>query len=89
LFFSFTPYTKLYGVKCPTIIDTEGKTLFQNGIGYITAFAAREGFESVDKGTLSEYLEKAKNYLREETNGRDEDYLKTKIINKKKKYNKA
>ncbi len=65
------------------------KTLFQNGIGYITAFAAREGFESVDKGTLSEYLEKAKNYLREETNGRDEDYLKTKIINKKKKYNKA
>ncbi len=65
------------------------KTLFQNGIGYITAFAAREGFESVDKGTLSEYLEKAKNYLREETNDRDEDYLKTKIINKKKKYNKT
>jgi len=65
------------------------KTLFQNGIGYITAFAAREGFENVDKGTLSEYLEKAKNYLRKQTNGRDEDYLKTKIGNKKKKYNKA
>jgi len=27
------------------------KTLFQNGIGYITAFAAREGFENVDKDT--------------------------------------
>lgn len=63
------------------------KTLFQNGIGYITAFAAREGFENVDKGTLNEYLDKAKNYLREQTNGRDEDYLKTKIDNKKKKYN--
>jgi hypothetical protein len=65
------------------------KTLFQNGIGYITAFAAREGFENVDKGTISEYVEKAKNYLSEQTNGRDEDYLKTKIGNKKKKYNKT
>lgn len=65
------------------------KTLFQNGMGYFTAFAAREGFENVDKGTLNEYLDKAKNYLKKQTNGRDEDYLKTKISNKKKKYNKA
>ena len=64
------------------------KTLFQNGIGYITAFAAREGFENVDKGTLNEYLDKAKDYLGKQTNGKGEDYLKTKIGNKKKKYNK-
>ena len=65
------------------------QTLFQNGIGYITAFAAREGFESIDNETLSEYLYKVKNYLRKQTRGRDEDYLKTKISNKKKKYNKV
>ncbi|BBO18500.1 conserved hypothetical protein [Candidatus Brocadia pituitae] len=65
------------------------KTLYQNGIGYITAYAAREGHESVNPETVNEYLEKAKNYLREQTNGRDEEYLKTKIRNKKKKYNKA
>lgn len=65
------------------------KTLFQNGMGYITAFAAREGHESVDNETVSKYLDEAKNYLREQTNGRDEDYLKTKICNKKKKYNKV
>jgi hypothetical protein len=64
------------------------QTLYQNGIGYITAFAAREGFENIDKETLSEYLSKVKNYLKEQTSGRDEDYLNTKISNKKKKYNK-
>ncbi len=65
------------------------KALFQNGIGYITAFAAREGFENIDKGTLCEYLNRARDYLREQTSGRDEEYLKTKINNKRKKYNKV
>ena len=40
------------------------------------------------KETLSEYLYKVKNYLRKQTRGRDEDYLKAKISNKKKRYNK-
>ncbi|MBI2472800.1 MAG: hypothetical protein HYV59_16410 [Planctomycetes bacterium] len=65
------------------------KTLFQNGIGYITAYAAREGHESVNHETVNEYLDKAKNYLREQTKGNDEEYLKTKIHIKMKKYNKT
>ncbi len=64
------------------------KTLFQNGIGYITAYAAREGHENVDNETINKYLDQAKNYLSKQTHGREEDYLKTKTSNKRKKYNK-
>jgi hypothetical protein len=63
------------------------KTIFQNGMGYLTSFAAKEGFENVNNETVINFLDIGKKYLKELTNGRDEDYLKTKISNKKKKYN--
>ena len=46
-------------------------------------------FLSQTQDTLNEYIDKAKNYLGKQTNGKGEEYLKTKIGNKKKKYNKA
>ena len=65
------------------------KTIFQNGLGYLTSFAAKEGFKSVDNETAISFLDIGKKYLEELTNGKEEDYLKTKINNKKKKYNKV
>lgn len=65
------------------------KTLFQNGIGYITAYAAREGHDGVNEEIITKYLVEAKDYLKEKTQGNDEGYLQTKIHLKKKKYNKG
>ena len=64
------------------------KTIFQNGMGYLTSFAAKEGFGKVNNETVISFLDIGKKYLEEITNGREEDYLKMKIDNKKKKYNK-
>jgi len=64
------------------------KTIFQNGMGYLTSFAAKEGFKNVTNETVISFLDIGKKYLEELTNGKEEDYLKMKINNKKKKYNK-
>lgn len=64
------------------------KTIFQNGMGYLTSFAAKEGFENVTNETVISFLDIGKKYLEEITKGKEEDYLKKKINNKKKKYNK-
>lgn len=69
------------------------KTLFQNGMGYITAFAAREGHEDVTEETVIKYMCKSKDYIKKQTKysnlySNEEDYLKTKINLKKKRYNK-
>ncbi|NUO09811.1 MAG: hypothetical protein HUU08_14230 [Candidatus Brocadia sp.] len=65
------------------------KALYEIGMGFITSFAAKEGFENVDKETLNKYLEGATNYHKKKTNGNEEDYLNTKISLKKTKYNKT
>ncbi|MDO8141426.1 MAG: hypothetical protein Q6358_07990 [Candidatus Brocadiales bacterium] len=65
------------------------KTLFQNGVGYITAFVAREGYDSLDEETIKKFLAQAKSYLKEKTFGNCEAYLETKINLKKKRYNKV
>ncbi len=69
------------------------KTLFQNGIGYLTAYAAREGHDSVNEEIINKYFAEAINYLKSKVKApnkyrNDEDYLKTKINLKKKRYNK-
>ena len=64
------------------------KTIFQNGMGYLTSFAAKEGFNIVDSKTVISFLDIGKKYLEGITNGKEEDYLEIKINNKKKKYNK-
>jgi hypothetical protein len=62
--------------------------LFKNGMGYLTSFAAKEGFDNVNCETVISFLDIGKKYLEEVTNGKEEEYLKKKINNKKKKYNK-
>jgi hypothetical protein len=64
------------------------KSIFQNGMGYLTSFAAKEGFENVTNETVISFLDIGKKYLEDITKGKEEDYLRTKINNKKKKYNK-
>ena len=64
------------------------KTIFQNGMGYLTSFAAKEGFKNVNNETVISFLDIGKKYLEGITKGEEEDYLKKKINNKKKKYNK-
>jgi len=63
------------------------KTMFQNGMGYLTSFAAKEGFDNVNSETVISFLDIGRKYLEERTQGKVDDYLKTKISNKKKKYN--
>lgn len=70
------------------------KMLYQGGMGFITAFSAKEGYDNINEDTINKYLTKAKKFLKDYTKGSDrykddEDYLKTKINLKKKKYNKA
>ncbi len=70
------------------------KTLFQNGVGYLTAYAAREGHDSVNEEIVRKYFVEAISYLKGKVKGsytyrNDEDYLKTKINLKKKRYNKV
>lgn len=70
------------------------KTLFQNGMGYITAFAAREGYENITEEIMIKYMGKSKDYIKKQTKHsnlycNEEDYLKTKIHLKKKRYNKV
>lgn len=69
------------------------KTLYLNGLGYLTAFAAREGFADVAKA-VPEFMKKSQNFLhRYVASGKKYrdgyDYLDTKINLKKKRYNKA
>jgi hypothetical protein len=64
------------------------EVLFKNGMGYLTSFAAKEGFDNVNGETMISFLDIGKKYLEEVTNGKEEEYLKKKINNKKKKYNK-
>ncbi len=63
-------------------------TILQNGMGYLTSFAAKEGFKNVTNETVASFLDIGKKYLEWLTDGKEEDYLKKKINNKKKKYNK-
>ncbi|MDE1888918.1 MAG: hypothetical protein KGJ87_01070 [Planctomycetota bacterium] len=70
------------------------KMIYLCGMGPITAFSAKEGYDDINEDTINNYLTKAKKFLKEYTKGSDiykddEDYLKTKIGLKKKKYNKA
>ena len=81
--------------KLPSILRKVEKSrapsdemLFKNGMGYLTSFAAKEGFDNVNCETAISFLDIGKKYLNEVTNGKEEDYLKKKINNKKKKYNK-
>lgn len=67
-------------------------TLFLNGMGYITAYAAREGHDNPLKAA-SFFVNDARQFLKEYTGKtkrfRDaRDYLDTKLNLKKKKYNK-
>ncbi len=62
--------------------------LFKNGMGYLTSFAAKEGFDNINCETVISFLDIGKKYLEALTQGKVDDYLKTKINNKKKKYNK-
>jgi len=62
--------------------------LLKNGMGYLTSFAAKEGFDNVNCETVISFLNISKKYLEEVTNGKKEGCLKKKINNKKKKYNK-
>ncbi len=55
------------------------KTIFQNGMGYLTSFAAKEGFKNVNNETVISFLDIGKKYLEEITKGKEEDYLKMKI----------
>jgi len=64
------------------------ETLFKNGMGYLTSFAAKEGFDDINNETIISFLDIGKKYLEALTNGNVDDYLRTKINNKKKKYNK-
>ncbi len=69
--------------------EPSDKTIFQNGMGYLTSFAAKEGFDNINCDTVISFLDIGKEYLKECTQGKVDDYLKKKIRNKKKKYNKA
>ena len=57
-------------------------------MGYLTSFAAKEGFDIVDNKTVISFLDVCKKYFEELTGGKEEDYFKKKINSKKKKYNK-
>jgi len=88
-----TEFTDIHRTDVIRTVDKERipskKSLFQNGIGYLTSFAAINGYDEVNSETIHNYLSEAKNYLREEKYGNDEEYLKTKILLKKKRYNKV
>lgn len=69
------------------------KTLYLNGLGYLTAFAAREGYADVAKA-IPEFMKKSHNFLhRYVASGKKYrdgyDYLDIKINLKKKRYNKV
>ncbi|MBI1910861.1 MAG: hypothetical protein HYS21_02555 [Deltaproteobacteria bacterium] len=68
-------------------------TLFLNGMGYLTNYAALKGYDSINDTVVLEFCRDAKEFLKKHTENssyyQDEnDYLVTKINSKKKKYNK-
>ncbi|MFO0793581.1 MAG: hypothetical protein U0586_05905 [Candidatus Brocadiaceae bacterium] len=66
------------------------KILFQNGvIASMTSFAARAGFDDVNEEVLAKCWKEAQDHLKRETRGKDEDYIRTKLNLKKRKFNKV
>lgn len=68
------------------------RTLFLNGLGYLTAFAAKEGIEDIEEA-IPLFMRKGKAFIKDYTKNSgsysdDKDYLQTKINLKKKRYNK-
>lgn len=46
------------------------ETLFKNCMGYLTSFAAKEGFDNVNSETVISFLDIGKKYLEEQTQGK-------------------
>jgi len=68
------------------------RKLFLTGLGYLTAYAAMKGFDSIDEFTVLGFLSDMRIYLKSYIKDMDiyedyTDYLETKINLKKRKYN--
>jgi len=69
------------------------KAIHLNGLGYMTAFAAANGYDTVDEKTVLEWVANTRSFLKNYTKDSPkydgpESYIQAKVNLKKKKYNK-
>lgn len=68
------------------------KTMFLNGMGYITSFAVSRGFKTIDEQVFAEFQKNGEKFLTDYTKGSrsyadKDDYINTKIRLKEKRFN--